>query len=303
MLACVLVGALLPKTVADIQAGAAGMGFAACMMAGRVLTSTGTAVGGTSFIEMGNKNQYSLFALPPLLLMGYFVLGYRGSKTLKLIYTAGIVILLTTNLVRGNRSGWAAGALGLVALYVLSGAGAKFRGWIFGAVAALGIYYMVGSFGADVVEERIELTQSGYKSDEKRKELFVESIKLGVQHPLLGVGPLRLKELLTRKIPSGTTYRAVSPHNMTAYVVGGMGLFGVVSLLWFLWTLWKTPKPRVVGKRFVMSPTAFIRVAILLFVFRGQFTEAILWSLPFGLLLGLAVALARVADVSTAPAR
>ncbi len=300
MFACVLVGALLPKTVADIQAGAAGMGIAACMMGIRVLTTTGTTMGGTTFIEMGSKNQYSLFALPPLVLMGYFVLGYKGARTLKLAYTGAIVVLLGTILVSGNRSGWAAGGLALLALYVLSGAGAKVKGWFFGAVAVIGVYYMVMSTGADVVQERVDLTQTGYKSDDKRKELFVQSIKLGMENPILGVGPERLKVLLTRRIPSGTTYRAVSPHNLTAYVVGGLGLVGVLSLAWFLSTLWKTPKPRVLGRRFIMSPTAFIRVAIVLFLFRGQFTEAILWSLPFGLLLGLSVALARVADVGTA---
>lgn len=297
MFGCVIVGALLPKTVADIQAATFGMAAAACVMAVRVLTDTGTTIGGTTFIEMGNKNQYSMFALPPLLLMGYFVLGYRGSKSLKIVYSGAIAVLFSAILLSGNRSGWAAAAFALAALYALSGAGLKLRGWLFAGIAALGVYYMIGSMGADVVEERIELTQSGYASDEKRIDLLTESLRLGMENPILGTGPMRLEVALTKRIPQAGGSRAISPHNMTAFVVGGLGLFGTGALLWFFSALWSTPKPRVAGERFVMSPTAFVRLALVLFLVRGQFTEAILWSLPFGLLLGLAVALARVADV------
>lgn len=296
-LAYMVVGAVLPKSTKDIQAAALGIGVAAIVMAGRVLIGTDASLSGADMMEEAGKNTYSLYALPAVLLFAYFLLGYRASRTIRLLFAFGLLSLLASILVSGNRSGWVGAALVLIALFMcVPGSSSRARMLVFAAIAAVAVGYLVTSVGQGeaVVQRKYEETVQGtYKSDDKRVDLALEALRVGLKHPLLGAGRKPMEESLARAV--APNYPRMSPHNLTAFVFGAWGSLGLVTLFWFLSEIWQTPRYEKLRDQFIINPRTLVRIAVLLFFVRGQFQEAALWNPPMIMLLGLTIALNRVA--------
>lgn len=292
-LSCLLAGISLPRTRTDVQAGFLGMALSTGALAVLGLATNEDYAGGVEFMEAGNKNQYSMFALPALLGCVYFALGTRVSARLKLVFGAAAVALIAALLVSGNRSGWLGAAVVVAAVMLGSRAALRPGAWVLAALGAGAVLAVVQAYGTAAIDDRVRLTVEGYGSDTTRRRMLEACLRLFSERPLLGWGPGGVIVELPRAV--GMESAEASPHNLTAFVLAGGGLALSLPMLWLGWSLWRTPRRPALDELFVMNPVTLVRAFVVLWVVRAQFTEDIMFSPPMAFGVGLAVALARVA--------
>ncbi len=292
-LSCLLAGISLPRTKTDVEAGFLGMALSTGALAVLGLATNEDYAGGVEFMQAGNKNQYSMFALPALLGCVYFALGTRVSARLKLVFGAAAVALIAAILVSGNRSGWVGAALVVAAVMFGSRAALRPGTWLLGGLGAAAVLAVVTAYGTEAINDRYRISVEGAGSDTTRRRFIELGLRLFSEHPLLGLGPWDATVENARTF--GIPMVAISPHNLTAFVLAGGGLALALPMLWLGWSLWQAPRLPALDELFVMSPRAFVRVFVVLWVVRAQFTEDVLFSPPMAFGVGLAVALARVA--------
>ena len=104
-LTTILVSALLVRRRGDFVAGTLGLSLAVALLALRALQTD--ASGNAEVMEGANKNSYSLFALPAILLAGYIVLNFKSTPRLvKGILIACAIASLAAIFMSANRSGY-----------------------------------------------------------------------------------------------------------------------------------------------------------------------------------------------------
>ena len=97
--------ALLVRKRGDMVAGALGLAIAIAVLAANGLKDP--TVGGVEAIQGANKNSYSLFALPAILMSGYIALRMDTvPKYVKALFVASTLPALAAIFMSGNRSGY-----------------------------------------------------------------------------------------------------------------------------------------------------------------------------------------------------
>ena len=281
--------ALAIQSRRDYVAAGVGLTLSVGLLAILSLRGFGTEEGGAikDMLDTGNKNAYSLYALPALLIAGQIILNHPVSAFTKLLLVVAIIASVVGIYASANRSGYVGALLIGILLFWDRKAWGLF---VVGGIALAVMYFLVNFVGTETMERRIQQTQEGILSDQLRKDLFIQSLDIAVTHPLLGVSPEFLPFELGRRVDTGLL--AVYPHNVIAQVAGGCGLICLAAFLGIGGTLWRWV-PRKQGSR-PLDPEfrearRILRMMLVLYIFRGQFTHEILYNPGFSMGLGIAI--------------
>ncbi|MCK6546321.1 O-antigen ligase family protein [Myxococcota bacterium] len=294
----VIVAVIAIRTEADLRAAGTALALAAFLIGARAFATEGLrGLAGANPMEgIGNKNAYSIYALPGLLFAVHLVMLPNTSKRLKMILVPCIVGILFTLLSTANRSGWL-GAIMIAGIFGLRAVRGSRNITIFVAVLALSGY--VGSkFGnIEMLEHRIRQTQYGQTADSMRRDLIVTSFEIFLESPLMGVSPQRLGLELGRRAPMKA--RAYDSHNVFAGIIGGGGLLVLIPFV--VLGLWLWRRPRAVSMLPATSPPRdahfLLRAMVAVLVVRGLFTAEVLYNPAAALGLGAVVGLCNVRGV------
>lgn len=282
-----IAAATLVRSRADFLATTLGMAAAVGIMALHgFATSTGSLEGINPLSEVSNKNAYSLYAIPAVMLAVWVIAHERGT-VLRIALAACSLLTVLAVFSSANRSGW----LGLVLVgAMITLYEPRRRNWktiLVVAVLAGIAYYLHATFGeTEVVRHRWEQTVQGYTSDELREELFVESVKIAIENPLFGATRIGLGTELVRRLQIWELV-ATDPHNVVAFLLGATGFLTFFAFLYFGWTMWRQ-RPRAPGK---LESQALVRMLLILLLVRGMFTHEVLYSPAFAIAIGAAIGL------------
>jgi hypothetical protein len=234
---------------------------------------------------VANRNGFSIYALPMLLLAGTFILHSALAPRVRLALTVCVLLTVVAIFSTANRSGY----LGVVFVaVVLAARHRRLRDVVVLVVIGVFVVWGLQGFGStEAFDYRLEQTRVGYNSDRLRSEAFREAIRVGLAHPALGVGPQRLPDELAGKV--GFRGDAIDSHNVVGHVVGGAGFLAFGALVVLLGLLCLPPR----GRRLTMNAEGIghglLRSMIALWLLRGMFSREVLYSPAFSIALGLAV--------------
>ena len=148
-----------------------------------------------------------------------------------------------------NRSGW----LGIFIITVF-GIVHSWRYYSKGYLIlffVLSIVYLglVERYAEDVVDRKVAITREGYVSDYGRQLLIANSLLVGFENPIIGLGKDELHSEMGRRL--NLSY-AVDTHNLYGYLLGSGGLLTFATF--FLYALSKTINLTVLSpeKRFLI---------------------------------------------------
>jgi hypothetical protein len=298
----ILTAAFTIRTERDLLAVTFGLTIAATFMAIQgIRDAAGAGIAGINPLEgIGNKNSFSLYALPALLLAVHAALHRSTPRWLRACFGIAALPIVFAIFSTANRSGYL-GVL-VIGATLSVGAGKRIRAvLLLGAIAGAAMYLFTAFGDTSVIERKIEATQQGSESDDVRQELIVASFSLALDHPVFGVSPQRLPLELARLVPSG--HAQIDPHNTLAQVVGGCGFVGLVALIAMFWSMWRKPPEH--GGLPLSAAAAdaqfLLRAMIVLWVVRSFFTREILYNPSFAMGLGACLGLAAIRGVWRRP--
>ena len=254
---------------------------------------------GVEAMQGANKNSYSLFALPAMLLAGYVCLNMKSApKFVKGLFVACTLPALAAIFMSGNRSGYlGAVVVGLMLFWNRRGRGLLLVGAIAGAVAM----FLVQFGHTSVLDQRIKQTMEGNKSDEHRLAILAACLQIGLENPIIGVSPQVLPFELGRRTSVLHHLNVIEAHNIFAHVFAASGLICFAALLSVGWTMWNL-NPRGGGKIGrndpLRDPRSLMRMMVFLWFVRGMFTREILYNPSFNIALGLTIGLCMLAQVA-----
>jgi hypothetical protein len=289
--------ALLVRRRGDFVAGALGLSIAIALLAARGLQEETKM--GVDAMQGANKNSYSLFALPAILLAGYVCLRMEKVPAfVKGVFIACTLPALAAIFMSGNRSGYVGALLiGFMLFWDRRGRGMLLVGTITAAVA-IGIV----QFGSTaVLDQRIKQTMEGNKSDEHRLAILAACLQIGLENPIIGISPQVLPFELGRRTSVVHHLNVIEAHNIFAHVFAASGMICFAALLGVGWTMWNL-KARGGGKIGRDDPLRdarrLMRMMVILWVVRGMFTREILYNPSFNIALGLTIGLCMLAQVA-----
>jgi hypothetical protein len=285
--------ALLVRRRGDFVAGALGLSIAIALLAARGLQDA--PGGGVDPMEGANKNSYSLFALPAILVAGFI----SSRMTSVPIVTRGLLAAsalpaLAAIFMSANRSGYLGAALiGLLLFWDRRG-----RGMFMVAAAAGAIMLWMSSYGnTTVFDERMRQTVEGTHSDDLRVAIITSCAWIALENPIIGVSPSGLPWEIGRRTNVGHVHlmSRLDSHNVFGHVAAGSGLICLAALLAVGFTLWNLRsadgQPLTSNDKDARQALTLMRMMILLWVVRGMFTREILYNpacaIGIGLCLGL----------------
>lgn len=297
----IITTALLVSSRADFILGSVGLALAIGALAGRGLQEQQENI-----IDVANKNSYSLYALPAVLLTVFIAVRVDWKKVS--FRTAAVPITLVSSLVAAvaivggaNRSGYVGLALIvlMIGFYLVSNAklrlGRKSQGAILLTCMIVAVIVGLVYKGTEVFERRYEQTVQGTTSDTLRVHLFETAVIIGLEHPIRGVSPQRIPVMLAQRLyPDQSPGSGLETHNVIAHIIGGCGLIEFGVLLYLGWTLmfWRPKKsfsPEAAADFF--DARKLLRMMLILWVVRGSFSQEILYNPGFCMGLGLAIGL------------
>ncbi len=296
--------ALLIQKRGDFVAGTLGLSIAIALLAWKGLT----AEGASDVMDGANKNSYSLFALPALLLSGFVCLHMRKTPVLvRGLLIACALPALFVIFLGGNRSGY----LGAVIVGLMLFWDQRGRGMLLVAAVAGAVVLLISQYGdTRVFDERMRQTVEGNKSDDLRIRLFQASLEIALENPVIGVSPQAFPAHVATKV--GFRGAQLESHNTLGHIMGGSGFFCVLALAAFCWGMWSPFAPGEWPKQGRADPLyearSLCRMMIALWLIRGMFTREILYNPAFNVGLGLCIGLlilamtSRQSSLASAPA-
>lgn len=293
--AAIITCALLVRSRADFVAGCLGLAIGVAVLGIPGLRAASGTLEGVEVLEGANKNTYSMFALPCILLAGYIYLNMPITRLVKWALVGCATICLLVIFMSANRSGYVGAALVALMLFW----NRRGRGLILVAmVGAVVAGWVVYSGNTAAFERRLKQTNEGTSSDESRVALVIGAFQIALENPIVGVSPQKAPEHLARaaaQITGRHRMTAFGAHNVFAHVAAGSGLICFGALLFLGWAMWN-PTPKDAGwtgrKDDPVRPVRqLLRMMVVLWVIRGMFTHEIhfniCFNITFGLILGL----------------
>ncbi|HKD38417.1 MAG TPA: O-antigen ligase family protein [Pirellulales bacterium] len=312
--------ALLVRSRSDFIFGAAGLVASMAILAVRGLQSE-DELAADKLIDVANKNSYSIYALPAVLLALYIVLRFDWKNVALKRFWFWIPMLVCAGLASygilagGNRSGYLGLAFIVFELFIYSLLSPRFKivgrasAWLLvSAATASVIGLLIWRQATSEFERRYEQTVEGTQSDRLRLDIAMTSLKLAMENPISGKTPQQLPYEIGRRLAA--QYQeggAIDTHNVFAHLLGGTGfvcfasLFAIAGMLMF----WKPKLPpgMQLGAGFYDARN-LLRMMLLLWALRGLFTREILYNPGFcmgiGLAIGLCIVEAGLAEASSA---
>ena len=262
-----------------------------------------TGYGGSLSGGFGNKNTFSLYALPMILLSVHFALDRRCNW--KLRWSFGICAGLASIgiLSGGNRSGYLGLAV-IVALVVLR----RRKPREVAAVAIGGglVFFLLSTFGSSkAFWFRLGDPATSRASDAVRVDILGHAMSIGWHNPLIGVGPPNVSNAISTSVGYSIQMNltgGLDAHNLYAYLFAGGG-FPLTILMGILLVVlmsrpsaWRWTGPPSAPAKAAM---ALMQSMVILFVVRAWFSEDV-WTTPgfpmaFGIVLAMITAETRLA--------
>lgn len=241
--------------------------------------------GGLEAIENANRNAYSLYALPCVLLSGFILLRIkRLDLWIRCLLGIGALAVTLGIAINLNRSGWL--GLGLIATLLIYERSFKAAAAFAATGIVLGIVMSI-FFDLSHVQDRVLATRHGLSSDDMRWKLISYSMEIGMENPLLGASPQGLGHELAARL--GFPGAMMDTHNVFAHIFGGSG--GVCLFLMFYcgYLMWSHRLPRLPPNRLAKFQEArrLLRYLLVLWLLRGFFSHEILYSPAFCMAMGL----------------
>lgn len=285
----IVMPALLIKTRTDFIAAVLGFSLAIGLLGFHGLQSSETG-GGENPMDVANRNSYSIYALPAVLLAGSIITKIKHCPvSLRVIFALSIFVTATMILLSGNRSGW----LGVAVVGVLLIKDRKVAGLLSVMVIGAAIAYYITTYGdTTAAETKIARTQQGRTADNLRIRLIRACIEIGIQNPIIGVSPQGLPLELGRRIGEAGL-DIVDSHNAFGHIIAGSGLICFAAMLFIGYSMWFFPIPNWAANRgnivYARAAVSGMRSMLILWVARGMFGRDILY-IP-GPCIGLGLAL------------
>ncbi|HTU24667.1 MAG TPA: O-antigen ligase family protein [Pirellulales bacterium] len=288
--------AMLVRSRSDFVAGVIGLGIASGSMGLFGLRTMGSATG-VEALDVGNKNAFSLFVLPAILLCGYmFFEAPVNSRTMRMVIKAlcvsAILACVLAIFLSGNRSGY----LGCVVIGAMLLKEKKLYGMLLVGMMAAGLVYAMMSLQkTDVFQHRWNQTfHEKNESDELRGHIILACIRIGFEYPITGVGANMLPTTIGSFVGGQHAgMQNIESHNVFAHIWGSAGILCFCSLVYVAWVLWfMTPPPNKADVALASEFTRaqrLVRMMVILWIIRGCFTSAILYNPGFSMGLGLAI--------------
>ncbi|MEI7688232.1 MAG: O-antigen ligase family protein, partial [Planctomycetota bacterium] len=287
--------ALLVRKRGDFVAGALGLSIAVALLA--VVALRVEAKAGVEAMEGANKNSYSMFALPAVLLAGYICLHMQNVPVIfKGVFVACTLPTLAAIFMSGNRSGY----LGAVIVGGMLFWGKRGRGMILvGFIGAAVAMWVIASGATKVFDERMRQTIQGNESDDYRIAILTSCLHIGLENPIIGISPQKIGFEIGRRTSVKHHYNVIDSHNVFAHVWAASGLICFTAMIAVGWAMW-TYKPRD-GRPFAKKDPlrmawSLLRILVFLWVTRGLFTRDILYNPSFNICFGLSIGLCMLAE-------
>jgi hypothetical protein len=292
--------ALMVRTKFDYRVAIVGFCITAAILSLQNVLAPGTTFDSAEAVDaiqetIANKNAFSLYVLPPLLLGGFMVLDHTVPKILRVILFLCLFITTIAIFASGNRSGW-------IGVFFIGGVilarGRSVKSVLLICVLIAGTYYALTKYvGTETVERRIDQTSLDNESDETRYELIPIAFQIALDNPIFGTSPQDLPYELGRRLPDEAVLvnetLLLDPHNVAAFILAGSGFPCFFALLFLGWALWQRPKQwNVLGQTSDAKDShALLRTMVFLWLLRGMFTREILYNPAFNMGLGLCIGL------------
>jgi hypothetical protein len=279
--------ALLVRKRGDFVAGTLGLSVAIALLAWKGLTADGA----NDVMDGANKNSYSLFALPALLLTGFVCLHMRKTPVLiRGILIACALPALVVIFLGGNRSGY----LGAVIVGLMLFWDQRGRGMLLVAAVAGAVVLLISQYGdTRIFDERMRQTVEGNKSDDLRVRLFQASFEIALENPIIGVSPQAFPSHVATKL--GFRGAQLESHNTLGHIMGGSGFICLLAYAGFCWSMLSPFPPSEWPRQGRHDPLyearSLCRMIIILWVIRGMFTREILYNPAFNVGIGLCIGL------------
>ncbi len=290
--------ALLVQRRGDFVAGALGLCIAVGILAVVGLQSDAATTG--EVMDASNRNAYSLYALPPILLGGFICLRLPSTPLwIKLVFVFFILAALAAIFMGANRSGYLGAVLiALMLFWNRRGKGLLLVGFIAGVL----VIWMSQYGDTTVLDQRMRKTVEGNSSDNYRVEIAFTCLEIGLSNPVVGVSPQNLPAEIGRRTQLNFRHDNINSHNVFAHVFGGSGVFCAAALTAVAATMWYW-KPRngvaVSGKDDPLyDARSLIRMLVVLWAVRGCFTNDILYSPSFNIAFGLCIGFCVLAETA-----
>jgi hypothetical protein len=299
--ASILGAATAIKSERDFRWAAIGFALGACVASVRgLIVGTYFGIGGINpMVGIANKNAFSLYILPAILLGGHIALHAATSRLQRLVLAGCILTTVFTIFSTANRSGWL--CVGLIVLILAYKAIRRFRQFVLLAILVGTAVYLPSRYGnTEMIEHRIEQTREGYGSDRLRIELITHALEVAAQHPIFGASPQRLPYEVARRSPIRGVLTDL--HNVFALIIGGGGALLSLAFMGLFIALWQ--RPRGWFRELKSTPLGeahdLLRAMVLLWCVRGFFSAEILYTPAFSLGIGICIGLVIVREASTA---
>lgn len=296
--------ALLVRRRGDFVAGALGLSIALAFLAWTGLQEDTTT--GVEAMDSGNKNAYSLYALPTLLLAGYVSTRMKTVPIpIKAILLACVLPILAAIFMSANRSGY----LGAVVIGFMLFWDRRGRGMFVVAAVAGAVVIWISNYGdTKVFDERMKQTVEGTESDDLRIAILKTCMAITLENPIIGISPDELtKEIGRRTSVDGLHHSFLDSHNVFAHVAAGSGLICLAALLavgFMLWTLKPADGRKYTGRDDpARQALSLVRMMVVVWVVRGVFTREILYNPACNIAIGLCIGMYILAQSVPADAK
>lgn len=258
-----------------------GVGVAAIGVVGVFTGDVGTETF-NPLASIGNKNAFSLFGLPCILICAELAMRRGVSVSIRAVLLACAATVALVIFLSANRSGWLSAVL--IGLLLVANRGGRLRGAILVSVVVGTVLFTLNEFfDTGVFERRVNQTLEGYASDTFRIALFKNSFWVGLEHPLVGAGPATFGYELASRVREFEDLEQISPHNAITSTFGVGGLVLVIGWVMVGRALWRHDGAPT-------GATPMIRLTLILWLVRGLFTDEVLYAPAFAFVFGLSIA-------------
>jgi O-antigen ligase len=189
----------------------------------------------------GNHNHlagYLAMAIP--LILGLFLLGYRGGKLFLMIYFS--FLLLTALVLTLSRGGWASSLVSLAFMCFALLTSQYFERKGFLAVLIVGflsVAFIVLASTPVVERVRTMMEKAEDAGMQSRITAWGGVVNMITDHPLLGAGPGTFAFVNTQYQPPGLLPRFKEAHNDYLHFISEAGLLLIPIIIWMIIALYK----------------------------------------------------------------
>ena len=257
-----------------------------------------TGYGGALSGGFGNKNTFSLYALPMILLGVHFALDDQVSPKVRWVFGISAGLASIGILSGGNRSGY----LGLVVIIVLMALRRRKPREI--AMLTIGgsvVFLLLTTVGSSkALWFRLSDPSTSQASDAVRVNIVSVAMSIGWHNPLLGVGPPNVANAIGTSVGYAIQKNVsggLDAHNLYAYLFAGGGFPLVILLGILLIALMARPSAwRKTGtpSHSAASAMALMQSMVILFAIRAWFSEDAMTTPGFPTAFGIALALVAI---------